>query len=176
MRIFFNKLRQSELFHKDNLKAVIIMALFTFVFLGAEYLYVNMISLSVSGNKSVMAQNSALGISALGFLIYPVIFRFCRNKFYTMFNVFIAVISVLCIFCICRNISYSVTFVFGLLLFLFLGIFGSTVFYKSVCLFENNKCLARIVGISYMIGILLQFMNNNIIRSETVEAVILSAF
>ena len=152
------------------------MAIFTFVFLGAEYLYVNMISISVFGNKAVMAQNYALGISTLGFLLYPVFCRFCKDKIYTMCNVFITAASVLCIFFICRHLSYNVTFAFGLLLFLLLGIFGSAVFYRSMYLLENDKYLAWFVGISYMIGILLQFVNNNIIHSEVIEAVILSAF
>ena len=70
MNRILNKLRQREAFNKENkisyIKAIAMMAIFTFVFLCAEYLYVNMISLSVSGNKAVMAQNYALGISALG--------------------------------------------------------------------------------------------------------------
>lgn len=123
-----------------------------------------------------MAQNYALGISTLGFLLYPVFCRFCKDKIYTMCNVFITAASVLCIFFICRHLSYNVTFAFGLLLFLLLGIFGSAVFYRSMYLLENDKYLARFVGISYMIGILLQFVNNNIIHSEMIEAVILSAF
>lgn len=45
-----------------------------------------------------------------------------------------------------------------------------------MCLLENDKYLARLIGISYMIGILLQFANNNIVHSEMIEAVILSAF
>lgn len=158
------------------IKAVIMMSIFTFVFLGTEYMYVNMISISVSDSKAVMAQNYALGISALGFLMYPVFCRFCKNKIYTVCNVCITAASVLCIFFICRHLSYNVTFTFGLLLFLLLGIFGSAVFYKSMCLLENDKYLARLVGISYMIGILLQFANNNIVHSEMIEAVILSAF
>lgn len=180
MNNILNKLRQSEAFDEENIisciKSVVIMGIFTFIFLGAEYLYVNMIALSVSGDKAVMAQNYALGISALGFLLYPVFCRFCKDKLRTVCTVIITAASFLCIFFICRHISYSVTFAFGLLLFLFLGIFGSAVFYKSMCLLENEKYLARLVGISYMIGVLLQFVNNNIIRSEIIEAVILSAF
>lgn len=176
----FDKLRQSEAFNKENkashIKAVALMAIFTFVFLGAEYLYVNMISLSVSGNKAVMAQNYTLGISALGFLLYPVFCRLCKDKIYTVCNVFITAASIFSIFFICRQLSYNVTFVFGLFLFLFLGIFGSAVFYRSMRLLENDRYLARLVGISYMIGILLQFANNNIVHSEMIEAVILSVF
>ncbi len=179
MNRILNKLMQCEVLNKENkasyIQAVVIMGIFTFVFLGAEYLYVNMISLSVSGNKAVMAQNYALGISAFGFLIYPVFCRFCKDTIYSVCNIFITSASILCIFFICRHLSYNVTFAFGLFLFLLLGIFGSAVFYKSMCLIENDKYLARLVGISYMIGVLLQFVNNNIIRSEMVEAVILSA-
>ncbi|MCI5892462.1 MAG: M91 family zinc metallopeptidase [Clostridiales bacterium] len=180
MNRVLNKLRQSEALNKENkasyIKAVVMMGIFTFVFLGAEYLYVNMISLSVSGSKAVMAQNYALGISALGFLLYPAFCRFCKDKLHTVCTGFITAASVLCIFFICRHLSYDATFAFGLILFLFLGIFGSAVFYKAMCLLENDKYLARLVGISYMIGILLQFANNNIIHSEMIEAVILSAF
>lgn len=102
MNKIFNKLRQSESLHKENkasyIKAVAMMAIFTFVFLGAEYLYVNMISISVSGNKAVMAQNNALGISALGFLLYPVFCRLCKDKIYTVCDVFITAASVLLYF------------------------------------------------------------------------------
>ena len=64
----------------------------------------------------------------------------------------------------------------GLLLFLILGAFGSTVFYKSLCLLEDNTYLARLVGVSYMLGALLQIANNNLIHTEALEAGILSAF
>ncbi|MGN0180682.1 MAG: LuxR family transcriptional regulator, partial [Monoglobaceae bacterium] len=180
MNRILNKLRQSEAFNKENkasyIKAVVLMGIFTFVFLGSEYMYVNAVSISVSDSKAVMAQNYALGISALGFLLYPAFCRFCKDKLHTVCTVFITAASVACIFFICRHLSYNVTFALGLLLFLFLGIFGSAAFYKSMCLLENDKYLARLVGISYMIGILLQFVNNNIIRSEVIEAVILSVF
>lgn len=180
MNGILNKLRQSEAFDQENrisyVKAIVMMGMFTFIFLGAEYLYVNMISRSVSGNKAVMAQNYALGISALGFLLHPVFCRFCKDRRCTACMVITTAASFLCIFFLCRHISYSVTFAFGLLLFLLLGFFGSAVFYKSMCLLENDKYLARLVGISYMICVLLQFVNNNIIRSEIIEAVILSVF
>ena len=64
----------------------------------------------------------------------------------------------------------------GLLLFLILGAFGSAVFYKSLCLLEDNTYIARLVGISYMLGILLQIANSNLVHSAAFEAVILSAF
>ena len=73
MNSILKKIRQSDAFNEENripyTKAIVLMSLFTFVFLGAEFLFVNMISRTVSGNQSVNAQNYALGISVIGFCI-----------------------------------------------------------------------------------------------------------
>ena len=54
-----------------SIYAILLLGIFTFLFLGAEYLYVNMISLTAWEEKTVITQNYALGISAVGFLLYP---------------------------------------------------------------------------------------------------------
>ena len=41
----------------SNYDAVVLMGLFTFLFLGAEYLYVDVLSRIVSEDKTVLAQN-----------------------------------------------------------------------------------------------------------------------
>lgn len=159
------------------INAVIMMGIFTFLFLGTEYLYDNMISFMVSKEKTVLAQNYALGVSTAGFLLYPFFNRFLKkrcNK--TAYALFLAFASVLCIFLIGMNISYDTTLISGLVLFLFLGLFGSAVYHTSVCILKTDRYLVRIVGISYMFGILLQFANNNLVNSETAEATILSIF
>lgn len=61
------------------INAVIMMGIFTFLFLGAEYLFDNMISLATSEEKTVLSQNYALGISTAGFLCYPLFSRFLKN-------------------------------------------------------------------------------------------------
>ena len=109
------------------------MGFFTFLFLGAVYLYDNMISLMLSEKETVLAQNYALGVSTLGFLLYPVLRRFAKKQWRVGLTLFTAIASVLCLFIICRHVSY-------------------------------------------MLGILLQFANNNIVSMETVEAVVLSIF
>lgn len=109
------------------------MGFFTFLFLRAVYLYDNMISLMLSEKETVLAQNYALGVSTLGFLLYPVLRRFAEKQWRVGLTLFTAIASVLCLFIICRHVSY-------------------------------------------MLGILLQFANNNIVSMETVEAVVLSIF
>ena len=155
---------------------VVLMGLFTFLFLGAEYLYVDVLSRIVSEDKTVLAQNYALGVSAAGFALYPLLSRFCKDRLKTVCSVLIGFLSVLCIALICADTTYIAKFAAGLVLFLFLGLFGSGVFYVSMRMMKTDRYLARTVGVSYAFGILLQFANNNLIRSEIAEAIILSVF
>lgn len=158
------------------INAVVLMGLFTFLFLGAEYLYVDVLSRMASEDKTVLAQNYALGVSAAGFLLYPLLNRFCKNRLKAVCFVMISLASVLCIALICMGTAYTATFIAGLVLFLLLGLSGSAVFYVSMRMMKTDRYLARTVGISYTLGILLQFANNNLVRSEIAEAVILSIF
>ena len=180
MNSILKKIRQSDAFNQENrisyTKAVLLMSLFTFTFLGTEFLFVDMISRIVSGNRSVSAQNYALGISVIGFVLYPLFCRVCKGKLQSAVTMCASILSVVCLFLICRHSTYTLTMCMGLLLFLILGAFGSAVFCKSLCLLEDNTYLARLVGVSYMLGILLQIANNNLIHTATFEAGILSAF
>lgn len=160
----------------SNYDAVVLMGLFTFLFLGAEYLYVDVLSRIVSEDKTVLAQNYALGVSAAGFLLYPLFNRFCKERLKTICFLFIGLLSVLGIAFIGVGTAYTAIFTTGLVLFLLLGLLGSGVFYVSMRMMKTDRYLARTVGISYALGILLQFVNNNLVRSEIAETVILSVF
>ena len=160
----------------SNYDAVVLMGLFTFLFLGAEYLYVDVLSRIVSEDKTVLAQNYALGVSAAGFLLYPLFNRFCKERLKTICFLFIGLLSVLGIAFIRVGTAYTAIFTTGLVLFLLLGLLGSGVFYVSMRMMKTDRYLARTVGISYAMGILLQFVNNNLVRSEIAETVILSVF
>lgn len=174
------KITQSACFKKKDgisyINAVVLMGLFTFLFLNAEYLFVDVLSRMVSEDKTVLAQNYALGVSTAGFLLYPLLNRFCKNRLKTVCFAVFSLASVLCIALICMGTAYTATFIAGLVLFLLLGLAGSAVFYVSMRMMKTDRYLARTVGISYALGILLQFANNNLVRSETAEAIILSVF
>lgn len=176
---FWKLLIDKDMKKKDRIpyiNAVVLMGLFTFLFLGAEYLYVDVLSRMVSEDKTVLAQNYALGVSTAGFLLYPLLNSFCKNRLKAVCFVMISLASVMCIALICMGNAYTATFIAGLVLFLLLGLAGSAVFYVSMRMMKTDRYLARTVGISYALGILLQFANNNLVRSETAEAIILSVF
>lgn len=95
-----NKSRYISLIYHDGLRfvmPVVIMGIFTFLFLGAEYLYDNMIALFVSRERTVLAQNYALGISTVGFLLYPVARRIINKKNRIPFSIISALVHVICI-------------------------------------------------------------------------------
>lgn len=141
------KITQSACFKKKDripyINAVVLMGLFTFLFLGAEYLYVDVLSRMVSEDKTVLAQNYALGVSAAGFLLYSLLNRFCKNRLKAVCFVMISLTSVLCIALICMGTAYTAIFIAGLVLFLLLGLFGSAVFYVSMRMMKTDRYLAN---------------------------------
>ena len=79
MNDIHNKENTRETDIRSYMLAIVIMGIFTFIFLCTEYLYVNRISGNISENKTVLVQNYALGVSALGFVLYPVLNRYCKK-------------------------------------------------------------------------------------------------
>ena len=88
------------------ISTILMMALFTFLFLGIEYLFVDMISLLTSSKQSVWAQNCMLGMSSLGFLLFPIYNRIFKQKHEKIKIIFFSLITIICIFVIYNHLSY----------------------------------------------------------------------
>lgn len=160
----------------NYIKVIMLMAIFTFIFLGIEYLFIDMISLLVSENKVVLSQNYVLGMSCLGFVLYPLYNRYFKGLSRRICIGISAIIIIMLITIIYLHSTYLITLITGLILFLFLGGLGGVTSYKAICILPNQKYLARCVGISYMIGIILQFISNNFISLPLIESIILDIF
>lgn len=159
---------------KNNLVAIGVLAIFYFVFLGGEYLFDNMIAHYLSSAKVVVAQSGILGISGIGFLCYFQIQRFITLKNRSGALMGAVALGIVCIFMVQQHVSFAGTLSTGLILFLLLGILGGGVHLMAAELWAESRKLARYVGTAYGAGILMQFINNNLVRQELVEAVILS--
>lgn len=157
-------------------KAVLLMGIFTFLFLGIEYLYVNVVSGILSEETAVKAQNYALGASAIGFVIYPVYCRICKGMYQTTGWIVNGIIIAAGLIGMKQGNSAGMVLTLGLVLFLFLGIMGSAVFYFALCLLKNDRYLARIAGVGYMTGVLLQVLKNTLIQSEVAEIILFILF
>ena len=108
----------------NYLKAIALMSIFTFIFPGIEYLFVDMISLLVSENRVVLSQNYVLGMSCLGFILYPLYNRYFKGLSRKICIVIsTTIIGLITIFYL--HPIYPLTLITGLVLFLFLGGLGS---------------------------------------------------
>lgn len=161
---------------QKSIYAILLLAIFTFLFLGAEYMYVNMLSLTAEEEKTVIAQNYALGVSAVGFFLYPLLYRAMKKRRQIAVLTFLAFAVTVCVFLIQKHISYLSTLLVGMALFLFLGLLGSAIHCLFFYLAADRDYLARMVGVSYAFGIFLQFLNNNLVKQQVAEAAILSLF
>jgi DNA-binding CsgD family transcriptional regulator/uncharacterized integral membrane protein len=165
---------KTELMKPASLMAVLMMAVFTFVFLDAEYMYVGAASGLTSPSEAVNAQNYILGISAAGYFMYPLLDRM-KGKLFRMISLVVSTaVSVVCIFMIRQSVTYTSALLFGILLFLLLGVFSGKVFDTAAGTIGDSPCLATMAGFSYAFGILLQFINNNLIDVEPAESIVLS--
>ena len=157
-----------------HIYAIVLMGLFTFIFLSVEYMFVNELSLLVSEQKATLSRNYVLGVSTAGFLLYPLLKHFLSSRLQNILMILAGLLSVFLTILITYSKSFEYIFHGGIILFILLGLVGSNVYYVSACMIKNRH-LAKTVGISYFFGILLQFINHNAIHIKIIQLVILSA-
>ena len=153
--------------------AIVLMGLFTFVFLSVEYMFVSRLSLLVSQQRATLSQNYVLGVSTAGFLLYPLFKHFLNNRLYKLLMIITGLLSVFLTISTSYGKSFEYIFSGGIIFFILLGLVGGNVYYVSACMIRNRH-LAKTAGISYFLGILLQFINHNAIHIRTIQLVILS--
>ena len=153
--------------------AIVLMGLFIFVFLSVEYMFVSRLSLLVSQQRATLSQNYVLGVSTAGFLLYPLFKHFLNNRLYKLLMIITGLLSVFLTISTSYGKSFEYIFSGGIILFILLGLVGGNVYYVSACMIRNRH-LAKTAGISYFLGILLQFINHNAIHIRTIQLVILS--
>lgn len=166
---------KQELTKLASLRAISMLAVFTFLFLSTEYFYVNQIAQNASSARTVNVQNYALGISAVGFCLYPLLFRFFRDRLHSAVFFTLTMLAIVCFVILGSPVPPGLLTAVGMLLFLVLGILGSAVHYHFLCEISDKKYFARMVGISYGFAILLQFLNNSLISSAMAEQLLLCA-
>ena len=166
---------KQELTKPSSLRAISMLAVFTFLFLSTEYFYVNQIAQNASSARTVNVQNYALGISAVGFCLYPLLFRFFRDRLHSAVFFTLTMLAIVCFVILGSPVPPGLLTAVGMLLFLVLGILGNAVHYHFLCEISDKKYFARMVGISYGFAILLQFLNNSLISSALAEQLLLCA-
>ncbi len=165
---------KKEWMNGKTISAVVALAFFSFVFLGTEYLFDNMMSYVTNADGVVIAQGYILGISVIGFLLYPVLNRFLSKQAMEILLFVFVVSGPISIFVIQQHSSYASILAAGSIAFVQLGILGSCIHYLAAVAFGQSRHLAKIAGTAYALGIFLQFLNNNLVDNDMTESVILS--
>ncbi|MDD6305219.1 MAG: HTH domain-containing protein [Lachnospiraceae bacterium] len=160
----------------ERIRIIAVLAIFNYIFLGSEYLFDNMIRYATDSAGVVRAQNYVLGISVIGFLLFPCINRYFNQKMREIGLYLLPIAGIICIFVIQEHLSYRSILLSGFLLYILYGIIGSAVHYYAAVSLSAEKGLAKTVGFGYAFGLLLQFISNNLIHNSTIESVTLSAF
>ena len=146
---------------------MIALALFNYVFLGAEYLFDNMMAFQTDSGGVVLAQSYVLGSSTVGFLLFGILDGKLRERAKKAGSAGAGVLAAVCLWGIQVHQSYGSILAAGLILYVLLGIAGSLVHYRAACRYGMEEHLAETVGVSYAIGLFLQFFENNLNISET---------
>lgn len=160
---------------------IISLALFYFVFLCSEYMFDNRMAVFTDSNGVVMAQSFILGSSVPGFLSYYFIDRFCAGRSFNkkIIPCISGVLSLICMIGIYLTGSYAGELLFGIILFIVLGYFGSLVHTQAALavkhLDDGLNGITQLAGISYGIGILLQLVHNNLIADGMCQVIFLAA-
>lgn len=167
---------EERLVDLNRIRAALVLALFNFLFLGTEYLFDNMMAYVTDSKGVVLAQSYILGASVIGFLLFAPVKRFFTESIKQMVIFISSIISIVCIFLIQQHASYGTILLSGCILFVLLGVAGSAVHYLAACVLQNRGHLAKTAGTAYAVGLLLQFINNNLIDHDMVESIVLSIF
>lgn len=165
-----------DIINRKSLKVIILLAIFNFCFLGTEYFFDEMMMLLTDSSGVVNAQNIVLGVSFIGFAVYAFIDRILSAKLKKFIGAFMTIVCITCVFIMKRHTSYSAVLGAGILCFIFLGVAGSASCYYASQLTKNYRHMGKTVGISYALGIFIQFINNNLIHGVMSQAITISVF
>lgn len=165
-----------EIPRKNRIRSITLLALFYFLFLGSEYLFDNIICYYTDSQGVVLAQSYILGVSTVGFLLYPVLKHLIGKKASSFRHIGILTcffIGTACYLLIVLHSGYALTLTAGCVLFLLLGILGSSTHYLCSLLLVQDPLLPAVVGSGYAFGVLIQFISNNFVSNTAISALIL---
>ncbi len=151
--------------------SIVILALFSFAFLGTEYIFDNTMAYFTTSGGVVMAQNYILGASVIGFVLYPFVRKWID---FTKKGCAYAVLAfvALCMYFLYAYPSYELLLLFGLICYVIFGMLGSHAYDLAARSWDRGIHIARNVGIAYALGVGIQFVNNNIVVNIPAQLVI----
>lgn len=160
-------------FEPAHIRSVISLALFSFVFLGMEFFFDSGAAEFVDARSVLLYQSVILLTSAVGLFIYALIERYVGSKIKQIIIITLNIVEVAALAAIILC-SGKLILLYGIIFFIVCGVMGGRVYHDVSRDYTDRKHLTVIVGISYALGLLLQYINYNLIDSVILRMVMFS--
>lgn len=160
-------------FEPAHIRSVISLALFSFVFLGMEFFFDSRAAEFVDARSVLLYQSVILLASAVGLFIYALIERYVGSKIKQIIIITLNIVEVAALAAIILC-SGKLILLYGIIFFIVCGVMGGRVYHDVSRDYTDRKHLTVIVGISYALGLLLQYINYNLIDNVILRMVIFS--
>lgn len=161
---------------KPKINALLALALFTFVFLAAEFRFDINVGLLTGAERVVLAQGFILGASVIGLIGYAPLLDLAQRKGQPKAIATAAVpIAIVGLTQIQSPTGPLALETLGCIAFLGLGLLGAAAHRAFALAFQDDPKLATGAGAAYAAGILLQFALNLLDCGGIVELIILGA-
>ena len=160
-------------FEPAHIRSVISLALFSFVFLGMEFFFDSRAAEFVDARSVLLYQSVILLASAVGLFIYALIERYVGSKIKQIIIITLNIVEVAALAAIILC-SGKLILLYGIIFFIVCGVMGGRVYHDVSRDYTDRKHLTVIVGMSYALGLLLQYINYNLIDNVILRMVMFS--
>ena len=161
---------------KPKINTLLALALFAFVFLGAEFRFDINVGLLAGAERVVIAQGFILGASVIGFIGYAPLLALAQRKGQPQAAANAAVpIAILGLAQIQFPAGPFTLETLGCVAFLGLGLLGAAAHNTFATAFQDDPKLATGAGAAYAAGILMQFAVNLVDCGGIAELIVLGA-
>lgn len=160
-------------FEPAHIRSVISLALFSFVFLGMEFFFDSRAAEFVDARSVLLYQSVILLASAVGLFIYALIERYVGSKIKQIIIITLNIVEVAALAAIILC-SGKLILLYGIIFFIVCGVMGGRVYHDVSRDYTDRKHLTVIVGISYALGLLLQYINYDLIDNVILRMVMFS--
>lgn len=162
---------------KPKINALLALALFTFVFLAAEFRFDINVGLLTGAERVVIAQGFILGASVIGFIGYAPLLGLAQRKGHSLAAVNAAAVPIVIVGLIQIQFPTAplVLEILGCVGFFGLGLLGAAAHHAFSLAFQDDPKLATGAGAAYAAGILIQFAINLLNCGGIAELIVLGA-
>ena len=155
-------------FDTVHIRSVISLALFGFVFLGVEFFFDSYASEVVDARGVLLYQSLILLASVAGLFIYALLEKALSKR---IIHIVLIASNIVELAALAGIILASGRWLLGsgIIFFVICGITGGFVYFEVANYYTDRKHLTVTVGVSYALGLLLQYINYNLVDSAAIR-------